>query len=810
MSTFSVDPAMSTALWITLKASLVLAVAAIVQAFVHRRASAAMRHLVWTLAIGGVLLLPILSLALPDWPVVIRTASPKGADLARVPGGAGVPAGVPGSAGLPAGVVDDGVLGSAGVPAGVVDHVEESRDLASASAPLGIAAESAPDARPAASRSWSTVIAGVYGAGAVAMLIHLAMQSWRVRRLARESTAVQGSDWQRLLSECVGRMGVHGPVRLLRSRARSMPMTFGIRDPAILIPAIADTWSDDRRRAVLLHELAHVARYDCLTQTLAFAACAMYWFHPAAWWVARRLRIERELACDDRVIAAGTQAREYAGHLLEIAFAFGRHRAPALAVSMARPRQLESRLLAVLDAARNRSIPPLRVRVAIAAIAAALLLPLATATTTVVAANSDSDRTPATASPLPAQPQDQAGAPHLKAAPRGELARRLVRDAAAAIGIPQNALPGTWEIRPTSTEGIVHLRLAEVNSSSGSNVPIQRLEGLTAAHLAGAGGSVQFRIRRDAGTFTFEGVFRSGVGAGTFSFTPDPNFPAELAKRGFGRPTAPEQYQMARHDIGYEFLDEVNKQGYAKPDVSELVRAGQHGVQITYLRDMGALGYRLGSLAPLIELRDHGVTPAYIRELADQGYKGLPADDLRQARDHGITPEYVRAMRDAGYSSLTMDQLINARDHGVSAQFARELGDAGHRKLPLDELIRVRDHGVSPEYVRDLSQLGHKLPINDLIQARDHGIDVEYVRGMAALGYGSVPMDSLIRLRDHGVSPKYAQDVKALGYDRLTVEDLVTLRDHGLTPDRIRAANARAGTRLPVDRLKSLASGGMR
>ncbi len=115
---------------------------------------------------------------------------------------------------------------------------------------------------------------------------------------------------------------------------------------------------------MLLHELAHVARLDCLTQTLAMVACAMYWFHPAAWWAARRLRVERELACDDRVIAAGTEPREYAGHLLEIAYALGASRAPALAVTMARRGQLESRLLAALDAARNRRVPPLRLRVA--------------------------------------------------------------------------------------------------------------------------------------------------------------------------------------------------------------------------------------------------------------------------------------------------------------------------------------------------------------------------------------------------------------------------------------------------------------
>ena len=100
---------------------------------------------------------------------------------------------------------------------------------------------------------------------------------------------------------------------------------------------------------------------------------------------------------------------------------------------------------------------------------------------------------------------------------------------------------------------------------------------------------MQFKVRRDAGTFTFEGVIRSGVGAGTFTFDADPAFPGELVKRGFARPTRDQQYAMARHDVGYAFIDELTRQGYSKSDTAELVRAGQHGVQTTYLR--GASGY---------------------------------------------------------------------------------------------------------------------------------------------------------------------------------------------------------------------------
>jgi outer membrane protein assembly factor BamA len=133
-----------------------------------------------------------------------------------------------------------------------------------------------------------------------------------------------------------------------------------------------------------------VARYDCLTQLAAALACAVYWIHPGVWWVARRLRVERELACDDRVLTAGTHPREYAGHLLELAYSLGGHRAPALAVHMARSRQLEGRLLAVLDTARNRATPALRSRLAGIAIMAALVVPLAGAEATVVRAGADS------------------------------------------------------------------------------------------------------------------------------------------------------------------------------------------------------------------------------------------------------------------------------------------------------------------------------------------------------------------------------------------------------------------------------------
>jgi beta-lactamase regulating signal transducer with metallopeptidase domain len=764
MSTTLLDVAMSPAPLLVVKVSLLLGAAGCVAALLRRRTSAAARHLIWSLALAGTLLLPMASIALPGWSFTIGTA-PK-----------------------------------AGGAAPVIDRGNES--VASPSTPASVTVDA--DAPPAGARrvtvSWLALIGVVYSGGVAVILIAVFVHRASVRRCARRASDVRDAEWSRLLAECARGMGVRSDVRLLRTCQQSMPMTFGIRRPSILIPAIAETWTGDRRRAVILHELAHIARRDCLTQTVAFVACALYWFHPAVWWVARRLRIERELACDDRVIQAGTQPREYAGHLLEIAYSFGDHRVSAMAVSMARPQQLESRMLAALDDGRNRTVPAPRVRAAGTLVAAALLSSIAGATP-ILDASSHADEGPG-----PTETASQPARPLSRVLPDLRIgAQRVLRTAADAIQAAQENLPGTWELRPTEKEGVVHLRLMELNSSNGSKVPVDQLDGLAAAQLAGPGGPVQFRIRRDAGTFTFEGVLRNRVAAGTFSFSPNPSFPAELAKRGLAQPTAREQYQMARHDIGFAYIDELSRQGYAKPPTAELVRAGQHGVSLTYLREMGALGYRLASLAPLVTLRDHGVTPDYIRGLADLGYKQLPADDLRQARDHGITPEYVRGMRDSGYTSLTMEELVNARDHGVTPEYVRELGEAGHRKLPLQQLIRVRDHGVGGEYARDMRQLGFAVPIDELVRARDHGVSAQFVRELAALGYTNLTLDNLIRIRDHGVTPDYAKALKALGYDRLAVEDLVMLRDHGLTAERIRAANERAGTRLPIDLLKSLA-----
>jgi beta-lactamase regulating signal transducer with metallopeptidase domain len=665
-----------------LKISALMAVAAVAAGLMHRRASAASRHLVWTLGVVGVLVLPIWSVVIPAWKIPIRreaavvTLDPRPpADSAAVTEGAAIEAGETGESKLP--------------------RVTPISSMA--------------------------LLAGAYALGVGLLLIRLGAEQWKMRRLVSRAMDVTDPEWTDLLGRCAAGIGLRRAVRLVRTREYAMPMTCGLRRPIVVIPAVAEMWDDDRRRAVLLHELAHVSRFDCLTQMLAEITVALYWPHPGAWWIARRLRIERELASDDCVLSSGAEPREYAGHLLELAYSLGGYRPPAVVVSMARPRQLEGRMLALLDATRNRATLAASRRLLALAIATVVVAPIAAVTTVA----------------LPVASAGQQAAP----APAG----------AQAGAAERSQLPGTWEIRPSGTAGRLELTLnGGSHSSYGTTVPVERLEGITPALLSGGGGLVTFNLRRDAGIFRFEGVLRAGVGGGTYDFAPSTTFPEALAKRGFRRPTPGEQYALALADVGFALVDELSAQRYTQPDLTQLVNAAHHGVNADYVRQMGQLGYRLGTVDALIRQRDHGVSPLFVRELRAQGLAGLTAADLVRARDHGVNPDYVSELRKLGHGGLTLDELVGARDHGIS-----------------------------PDYLRDLRQRGYQLSLADLTRARDHGVSVQYIDDLAGLGYERVSLDDLVRMRDHGVSPDWLRKVTSGSTARLSIDELVSLRDHG-------------------------------
>ena len=134
---------------------------------------------------------------------------------------------------------------------------------------------------------------------------------------------------------------------------RGLQMPAVAAGPVILLPEAASQWPAERLEMVLIHELAHVRRRDLWWRLAGTLACCLYWFHPLAWWAAAQQRKESEMACDDRVLKSGSAA-VYAESLVAVAREAAGQRMPAAVMAMAKPRELEGRLLAVLDGSRRR------------------------------------------------------------------------------------------------------------------------------------------------------------------------------------------------------------------------------------------------------------------------------------------------------------------------------------------------------------------------------------------------------------------------------------------------------------------------
>jgi TonB family protein len=201
----------------------------------------------------------------------------------------------------------------------------------------------------------SLAIAFVWMSGAVLLLFRFGAGVVAVRGMAKKAAGVDEEGWLTLIEELRSDVGIRRRVNVFFSQLPASPMTWGVLRPTVLLPATAHEWSKERRRVVLAHELAHVKRNDALAQIFVQLVCGIYWLNPLVWCAAHRIRIERERACDDRVLRLGTTASDYADHLIQILRGLRSQRTFSLAaISMAQPSQLETRLVSILDSRASR------------------------------------------------------------------------------------------------------------------------------------------------------------------------------------------------------------------------------------------------------------------------------------------------------------------------------------------------------------------------------------------------------------------------------------------------------------------------
>ena len=306
---------------VLLKATCLLLIA-LCATLAMQRASARSRHVVWLVALGALLVLPVLGAWAPLQLRILPSTAAVEQTLAQ-------------SAGRQ-------VTGSkdAGTPS------NRSSSIDNVTAPV-----TAPGASMSFPFGWTILktLLATWGIVAVALLAWLAWGAFQVRRIVRRADALNDPAWQTSLYEIADRLGLDAAPRLLRSNDVKMPFAAGLMTPTIVLPASSDEWNAERRTAVLIHELGHVRRHDLVGHTLGRIACALYWFHPLVWTAARHLRAESERACDDLALTFGTRPSEYAEHLLDIVTCVRDHATPSVALALAHRKEFEGRMLAILN-----------------------------------------------------------------------------------------------------------------------------------------------------------------------------------------------------------------------------------------------------------------------------------------------------------------------------------------------------------------------------------------------------------------------------------------------------------------------------
>lgn len=310
------------------RGSLVIAIAALLTLVLAKR-SAAVRHHIWASAlfiqVAILALIPVLpQFALPIAPTIAARIAP--------------------------------IVETAASPA-TVDAPPATPSVPSTSV-ANTAVTPQPAAPVAEPTDWRAILFYVWAAGAAFVFLRYLIGTLLMARIASRAERVDDGAWLTLAQRVSRELAITRPVTLLWGDKLGVPVTWGIFYPMVLLPESAQEWSEERCRFVLVHEMAHVRRFDALTQLVAQIALAVFWFSPFVWLCEWRIRVEREHACDDVVLQNGTEPTLYADELLQMVRALVTRKTarPAFAaLAMARRSEFEGRMLAILDPDRRRS-----------------------------------------------------------------------------------------------------------------------------------------------------------------------------------------------------------------------------------------------------------------------------------------------------------------------------------------------------------------------------------------------------------------------------------------------------------------------
>jgi predicted metallopeptidase len=260
--------------------------------------------------------------------------------------------------------------------------------------------------------------------------------------------------------------------------------------------------------------------------------------------------------------------------------------------------------------------------------------------------------------------------------------------------LAQTATSGTWTLSPSRQAGSVRLQLSfhELSSDNSDSMDLPPASlGLTPADLASPGKDVQFRLVREAGTFTCNGRLASGKGGGDVSFAPDAAFRDKMRMLGYDI-SPRQQLTAALIDITTGYVAELKNAGFANIPFETLVPLRAMQVDGAYAASMRSL-FPDVTANQLIPLRAMKVSAAYIAEMRSSGVSVKTSQAAISLEAMHVDPAYVKSIAALGYNHLSTDDLVRLRAMHIDAAYIERVRSHGLNSS-IEDLVRLKAMNV--------------------------------------------------------------------------------------------------------------------
>ncbi len=531
------------------------------------------------------------------------------------------------------------------------------------------------------------------------------------------------------------RLGITRAIRYAECGLVNVPAVIGFFRPVVLIPVRALTGlSAEQLEALIAHELGHIKRFDVAVNFAQVVAETLFFFHPAVWWLNKRIRADREDCCDDIAVSAGGSSVGYAKALATIA---NWREVPSFAMA-ATGGPVAARIARLLGVKRDGSG-------AAGVFTAAVILAGALS----VGAVSLGFVEPANAQTTdkPSRLSSETGLPAPVAPPAPASPPSAVAAVPAAIPSPASVPAAAARPAPASRP-VAPIRAAPAAPAAPAARPAKPT----------APDEVEVENEVEA-TVSDEPEVRNDV-----SFI-------EEMRQVVGEVDADQLVALKVHGVTPKYINQLRSRGI-QASVDEIIAMKSQGITPDYIKQVRAMGFD-ASTDEIISFKVQGISPEFVQQVRSMGFDAS-ADEILAFKVHGISPAFVQQVRSLGFNA-SADDIVAMKIQGVSSEYVKQMRDLG-LKFSADEVIAMRVHDISPDYVKQMRANGFDADTDQLIAMRVHDVTPEYRRKLAQAGF-KLDVDELVQAKVMDITPEFISKVSSHGFKNLDIDQLIALKN---------------------------------